>query len=437
MPDTAQSALRERLARVSSVWVLPDWEWYSRAIMESLFTAAFFAANRARLRKLVGDDLIVLTANGLMQRSQDTTFPFRQDSNFWYLTGIDEPDLVLVMDGDKEYLIVPDRDAVRSVFDGVLDNKRLSVCSGIKRVMPAKAGWQQLNKRLRLVKQVATLAAPPAYVERLDFYSNPARAALAQKLTAVNPQLKLLDLRDHLKHLRMIKQPAELKALQRAIDLTVTGFQTIQSQLASLSHEYQVEAALTHHFRSQGSDHGYEPIVAGGLRACTLHYVTNSAALDSSELLLIDVGAEVEHYTADITRTWPLKRPTKRQVAVLTATQAVQDYALGLLKPGVELKAYEKQVSEFMGQQLRELGLIKVADKRSIRRYFPHATSHFLGLDAHDVGDYEAPLQANTVLTVEPGIYIPEEGIGVRIEDDVLITKTGHRVLSAGLPTQL
>jgi Xaa-Pro aminopeptidase len=145
----------------------------------------------------------------------------------------------------------------------------------------------------------------------------------------------------------------------------------------------------------------------------------------------------VENYAADITRTYALGVPSKRQQQVSEAVQDVQKFALKLLKPGTSLRDYEQKVEELMGEKLLELGLIKTAEQRNIRRYYPHSTSHFLGLDVHDVGNYEQPLAAGMVLTVEPGIYIPEEKIGVRIEDDVLITKNGVEVLSKKLPPTL
>jgi Xaa-Pro aminopeptidase len=153
-------------------------------------------------------------------------------------------------------------------------------------------------------------------------------------------------------------------------------------------------------------------------------------------LLLIDVGAEFNHYAADITRTIAVSdKVSKRQRQVYESVHDVQQFAFGLLKEGLELRSYEEQIEHYMGEQLRVLGLISTIDKESVRKYYPHSTSHFLGLDPHDVGDYTLPLQENMVITVEPGIYIPEEGIGVRIEDDVVITKESYRNLSDNLPT--
>lgn len=403
--------------------------------MYRYFSREFFVSNRARLRELfVGTAPIVITANGVLQRNSDGTFPFKQDSSFWYLTGIDQPDVILVMDKGKEYLIMPPQQDYLDVFHGGNDPSALRKVSGIKTVYKNEDGWKQLNNRLKKVKHIATLAATPAYVEELGFYANPARATLIDRLKEGNQEAELLDLRPQLGLMRVIKQPAELRAIQQAINITIKGIKYVQKR--HYYHEYQVEAELSHQFRKAGAQgHGFNPIVSAGERACVLHQEANNGEIDSRDLLTVDVGAEVEHYSADITRTFsPGKNPTKRQKAVHAAVEAVQDYAFSLLKPGVLIKENEVKIEQYMGEKLRELGLIKTIDHDNVRKYFPHATSHFLGLDAHDSGDYRRPLEAGMVITVEPGIYIPEEGLGVRIEDDVLITRQGYKNLSARLP---
>jgi Xaa-Pro aminopeptidase len=404
----------------------------------SYFTSEFFAANRQRLRELfTGTAPIVLTANGLLQRSGDTTYFFRQDSSFWYFTGIEEPDIILVMDKGKEYLIVPGRTDTRSIFDGSINTEALSSRSGITEILDETAGWKQLGTRLKKVQYVATLSPSPMYIKSHGFYPNPARKRLVKQLKEHNAMLELLDLRQHVIRMRMIKQPPELVAIQAAIDLTGQTLKKLPRKLPTWSHEYEVEAFISQEFRTHQAAHAFQPIVASGRNACTLHYITNNAPLGPKDLLLIDVGAEVEHYAADITRTLALSRPTKRQQQVIDTVIEVQDFACGLLKPGITLHEYERQVEHYMGEKLRALGLIKVIEHAEVRRYYPHATSHFLGLDVHDIGDYERPLELGMVLTVEPGIYIPEEGIGVRIEDNVLIAARGSKILSRKLPRVL
>ncbi len=405
--------------------------------MNSYFTSSFFAANRAALKRLVETDgPIVIAANGLLQRGGDSTFPFAQDANFWYLTGIDEPDIILVMDGQLEYLIVPERSDSRQAFDGTIDDQALSTRSGIVDIYTSQAGWKLLGGRLAKTKQVATVAPAQAYIDQFGFYTNPARASLADKARAYTYNLKSQDIGLQLARLRMVKQPNELQAIQAAIDITLATIRDVSKpiRLTKYNHEYEIEADISRGFRRRGaSGHAFEPIVASGANAVTLHNIANNGQLAAKDLLIMDVGAEVEHYAADITRTISLSKATKRQKAVHAAVYDVQQYALSLLRPGLILHDYETQIEQYMGEKLRSLGLIKTISHEAVRHYYPHATSHFLGLNVHDAGDYELPLQPGVVLTVEPGIYIPEEGIGIRIEDDVLITTTLPKVLSARL----
>ncbi|HEX7632878.1 MAG TPA: Xaa-Pro aminopeptidase [Candidatus Saccharimonadales bacterium] len=409
--------------------------------MESHFTSDFFAGNRQRLRELfTGTAPIVIAANGLLQRGADSSYAFSQDANFWYLTGIDEPDLVLVMDKDKEYLIVPARSASREAFDGAIATEALTRRSGIQTVYDDKAGWDALGARINKVKHIATIAAPPAYVEHFGLHTNPGRTVLVARIKAQKPEIELLDLTPHLVRLRMIKQTPELAAIQAAIDITAKSMKDAfrSSKMTKYAHEYELEAEITKGFRSRGATgHAFEPIVASGERACTLHNVANNGAFAANELVVVDVGAEVEHYAADITRTKSLGSASRRQQMVHAAVSDAQQFAFGLLKPGVLLREYEHEVALFLGEKLRELGLIKTISDEAIREYCPHAVSHFLGLNVHDAGEYDRPLEPGTVITVEPGIYIAKEGIGVRIEDDVLITEKGIKILTKHLPRDL
>lgn len=407
--------------------------------MEGEFTADFFSRNRERLRTLfTGTAPIILTANGQMQRNGDVTYPFRQDSSFWYLTGIEEPDAILVMDKNKEYIILGEREEWRDTFDGAVSTEKLSHISGIADIMTEKSGWKQLNHRLKKVQHVATLSAPSAYVDHYNFYANPARARLIARIKeAAGEELELLDLRQHLARMRSIKQPIELDAIRYAIGLTEEAIQQVYKKRQKYGHTYEIDAEITGHFLKHGAKHGFPSIVATGAEACTVHHMENTAPVDQNGLLLLDISAEVHNYAADISRTYAINEPTKRQQAVYEAVHEVYDFASGLLRPGVKIRDYEKQVEDYMGEKLRELGLIKLIEKEEVRKFFPHLTSHHLGLDTHDVSDPDVPLEPGMVLTVEPGIYIPAEGIGVRIEDDVLITETGIEVLSAKLPLSL
>jgi len=408
--------------------------------MEGDFNAEFFRANRARLRELfTGRAPIVITGSSQVQQSADTAYPFTQDKNFWYLTGIDVADAVLVMEPEKEYIILPPRSSVQDTFDGAFDASVFEEISGVRSVHDSEAGWKILDARLKKVKHVATLSPLPAYLDVYGMFTNPARRVLARRMRSVNPELELLDIRDHVARLRSIKQPVELEAIQSAIMLTAKAIEkyTTAKKLEVYRFAYELEADIRQLFAKSGSDHAFSPIISSGKQSCVLHSVDLKHSLGEGELVQLDIGASFHGYAADISRARASGEPSKRQQAIHAAVLEVQSYALGLLKPGVLLRDYEQKVEQFMGEKLRELLLIKTISSEAVREYFPHATSHFLGLDTHDVGDYDRPLEPGMVITCEPGIYVPAEGIGVRIEDDILITATGNENLSSSLTRDL
>jgi len=408
--------------------------------MSDIFTSDFFVGNRARLRQSLKNDApIVITAHVSLQKASDEAYPFHQDRSFWYLTGIDEAGVILVVDQDDEYIIMPERDAVQDLFDGSFGTEELRQASGVATVLPSIEGWERLTARLKRSKQVATLKPGPKFIDVLSLYTNPARSLLVRKLKTLQPNIEFIDLRPNLMRMRMFKQEPEVKAIKRAVDITVASIEdaTVEAKLGAYKHEYEMEAEFAYGIRKRGAaGHAFDPIVAGGKNACTIHYMENNAPLHNNQLIVMDVGAQVDHYAADITRTVAKGKPTARQRAVVEAVDDVLAYGLSQLKPGTSFAACEQNVRRYMGKKLRELGLIKNLDEASIRTYYPHAP-HYLGLDVHDVGDAHVPLEPGMVLTCEPGIYIPEEGIGVRIEEDILITENGHKNLSASLPRTL
>lgn len=403
--------------------------------MKKLFNATFFQQNRQRLLDDLSDDcLVVLTAGGLQQRSTDTTHPFQQDGSFWYFCGVDEPNVLLVFGAKASYLIVPELSAAREAFDGAIDPEALKAYSGVDEVLSITDGWERLKKQIKSLQHVATLQPPDAYIEQLGMYTNPARTQLFERLKAITPKLKTTDLRTIVGRMRMVKQPAEQAAIRQAISITLAGIDKVQQCFENRKYEteLEIELDLTKAFyQNGGTGHSFDPIVAGGLKAATIHPTGNYQTVDYNRGMLLDVGAYYQHYAADISRTI-VPAGHKRYQTVYEAVQAVAAQAMDYLKPGVMMREYEQAVEGYMGEQLRRLGLIKKLDRADIRRYFPHATSHFLGIDVHDTGDYELPLSEGVVLAVEPGIYIPEEGIGVRIEDNVLITAKGCLNLSSG-----
>ncbi len=395
---------------------------------------SFFVHNRATLRARCKQFLpLIIAGNGLMQRTSDTTYPFSQDSNMWYLTGLDIPDLVLVITEDEDYVIVPERSEVRMAFDGMPDDAFIAVRSGIAHILGDGKGWERTHGLLTNAKRAGYLKPMLPYESAHGFYANPARRRVAEKIRRRNPHIGLEDIRPVLAAMRCIKQPEELACLEAAVGITkgtIAEF-TSSEGYSAVQHEYEIEAAITHGFRQRGATgHAYNPIIAAGKNATTLHYDKNQAPITGNELIVADVGAQVEHYAADITRTLSLRTPSKRQQAVYGAVAEIQQQVMQLFKPGAYLRDIEHATIQLIGRHLHKLGILELdANEKAIRHYYPHSVSHFLGLDVHDVGDYNQPLAPHMVLTCEPGIYIPEEGIGVRIEDDLVITDHSHRVL--------
>lgn len=392
---------------------------------------SFFTNNRRALqRQLDLDELIVITAQSLLQRSGDTVYQFRQDSNFYYLTGIEEPDVVLVVCGVEEFLILPKRSKAEELFGGSIDCDEIAKISGVVTIYNHAEGWDRYKKLQKGRKKVYTLQAAPTKVVGVDaFFTNSARRALIQKLKRFTPGITTVDIRSELVRLRQLKQPEEVAMIQRAIDITKLGLDTVRPLITAGANEREFEAEINKVFTANGAPHAYQPIIAGGPRATTLHYGKNNQPLGKRELCLFDVGAEYGCYAADITRVYG-RQMTERQRAVTDAVKRVQDEAIAYLKTGILWKDYGMYVEERMGETLVALGLLQKPTRESIRRYFGHGISHSLGLDVHDVCEYQT-IEEHMVITVEPGIYIPEEGIGVRIEDDILITKDGAKNLSA------
>jgi Xaa-Pro aminopeptidase len=395
----------------------------------------FFAGNRERVYDELKGGVLAMSAYTAMQRGNDMAAPFEQEANFWYLTGIDHADWWLFMDAKRRrsWLVAPTIAEHHQIFDGSLSFDQAKEISGIHDIIDRQEADNWLRQAARTHQLVYTVDVPP-HADMFDFVLNPAPKELKEKLERIFA--KVTDFRSDLAKIRAIKQPAEIDALQSAIDLTVKSFADVRKKISSYKYEYEVEADFNYDFRKTGaSGHAYDPIVAAGANACTLHYVDNSAKLKKSDLLLIDIGARKNGYAADITRTYALSLPTKRQLAVHDAVRNAQKEIIEFIKPHLSVEEYQQKVDAVMQNALIGLGLIKNAEDPLYRKYFPHSIGHGLGIDVHDALGQPRMLMPGMVMTVEPGIYIPEEGIGVRIEDDILITETGHKNMSAKLST--
>ena len=405
--------------------------------MKRLTTPEFFAGNRTRVMELLEGGVLVATAYSAMQSSNDNASKFEQEGNFWYLTGIERPDWWLIIDSSRGrcWLVTPDVDPMHALFDGSLGAAEATRISGIDEVITRAQADDLLQQTARQHRLVHTIGQPER-ADTFDFVLNPAQREMYERLSRAFVGVQ--DFRAKVTKLRAIKQPVEIKAIETAITITTAALTSVHDMITSYKFEYEVEADLNKAFRVSGAQgHAYDPIVAAGLNACTLHYIENNAQLKKRSLILLDVGAQVEHYAADITRTYAYYEPTARQREVHGAVQAAHQDIIKLIKPGLPIAEYSDQVDMRMKQALIELGLLTSHSDEKYRHYFPHAISHGLGIDVHDSLGAPKYLEAGMVLTVEPGIYIPEEAIGVRIEDDILVTEKSHRNLSKKLSTDL
>ncbi len=395
----------------------------------------FFSNNRQKLYDEVGGSALAVSAYSKMQKSLDIAHSFEQESNFWYLTGINEPDWWLIADGTrrKAWLVSPQVNKERRLFDGGLTNEEASKKSGISDIVDRDEAVILLRQLARNHGLVYTVDQPP-HIERFGFSLNPAPRELKELLERTFNGVQ--DCRKYLAKLRAIKQPIEIEQIKHAIKITGTAFDKVRQNLAKYKYEYEIEARFSYEFRRNGADgHAYDPIIASGQNACVLHYNSNQNKLKKPNFILMDVAARYHHYSADITRTLALGKLTKRQMEVHRAVQMALDKIVGLCRPGTKLADYQLKADHVMEQALVQLGLIEEGDNDAFYKYFPHAISHGLGIDTHDSFGGLDEFKPGMVLTVEPGIYIPDEQLGVRIENDVYITNSQPVNLSAQLST--
>lgn len=419
---------------------------------------AEYAERRQRLMAALGpDDVVVLAGAGEALRNRDVHYRFRQHSDFWYLTGFTEPDAVMVLTpGRREgafALFVRPRNPERETWDG-----RRAGPEGAIRDYGADQAFdiaefdqrlpQLLNDRERIH---CTLGEVPAFDARLSTAVRHLREASRRGGAAPTA---FVALEETLHEQRLIKREPEAAWLRHACRVSAAAHVQAMRCAAPGLREYQVMAEIEHVFARAGMEPGYGSIVAGGENACILHYVENDAVLRDGELLLIDAGGEYRGYTADITRTFPVNgRFSAPQQALYELVLAAQHAAIAEMRPGVEASRPHTAAVQVLTGGLRDLGLLhgdpaELIETEAYRRFYMHGTGHWLGMDVHDVGRYKVggrsrPFQPGMVMTVEPGLYVAPGsegvdarylGIGIRIEDDILITAEGHEVLTAGVP---
>ncbi|MCB5247769.1 MAG: Xaa-Pro aminopeptidase [Candidatus Cloacimonetes bacterium] len=396
-------------------------------------TAEITAPRRERLAELLSDgENLIVFAN-----SQGKLQKFSQDKNFLYLTGLNHPELIYVAGkfGGRfnDMLFIERSDPERIVWEGEkLSPEEATRISGIKRVRYLDEFYTTLSAMCPMMKVIhanlgfAALNQPPTLAMHM-----------LQPVRDRHPQIEIRQLNDLIAPLRKLKDAWEIQQLQKAIDVTGQGILDIMGSARPGMMEYQLEATLFYRMQDSGlHTWGFAPIIAAGINAATLHYDKNNCQIGKNELVLMDVGADCNGYSADITRCFPIgTKFTARQKQIYQAVLDAQKKVIASVKPGIKLSELNEITKKGLAQAAISLGLIDSEDQ--IGRYYMHGVSHFLGLDTHDLGGREAALEAGNVITVEPGLYIPEERIGVRIEDDVLVTKTGHKVLSAKIPKEI
>ncbi|MES2630451.1 MAG: aminopeptidase P N-terminal domain-containing protein [Patescibacteria group bacterium] len=380
--------------------------------------------------KLEGYPLII-SGNELVQLSGDQETPFCQEASFFWLTNIDEPGWQLILDDKDAWLVSPTKSEIEEIFNGSSDFEDIRMNSGIDTIISQKESESIIENLHSKYEAVYTV---DPIVDAHHMVPNPTRAALIDQLR--NSFKEVRDVQPIFYKLRAIKSEDEIKNIQKAIDVSIGAFNKVKENIDTYNYEYEIEADFSYAFRHEGAQgHAYEPIVASGRHACTLHYNKNNEAVEKNALVLLDIGARWNGYAADITRTYAVGEVSEREKAVHAAVERAHYEIISLLKPELGVKEYHEKVDEIMKRELKELGLLNKPD--DYRTYFPHAVSHGLGIDVHDPLGMPKTFKPGMVLTVEPGIYIPEEGIGVRIEDNILITETGHKNLSETLSTSL
>lgn len=410
-----------------------------------------FVSNRDAFRKLIKPgSLAIIQSNDQMPYSSDQFFPFRQHPDFFYLTGIDQEKSILMVFPDSP------NPALREVLFLLETNEHIAVWEGHKYTKDEAVAASGIETVQWLSSFEAMLKEAMAYAENvyLGTLENPRYGGEAnyRNLRFVNDLQSRYPLHNYMRatplitRLRLTKSEVELDTMKKAIAITAGAIQRAMKFVKPGVAEYEIEAEIIHEYISKrATGHSFYPIVASGGSACVLHYIENNRICKDGDLLLVDTGAEYANYAGDITRTFPVNgRFTPRQKEVYNACLRVMKEARAMLVTGTHIDAYHKEVCKVMESELIGLGLITKADienqdpsSPAFKKYFPHGTSHFMGLDVHDEGHRFEPFRPGMVLSCEPGIYIQKEGIGIRIENDILITEKGPVDLTADVPVEV
>ena len=402
-------------------------------------SSKLYAKNRNRfVKEMKNGGLAVFNSNDIYPISSDSTLPFAQHRDIFYLSGIDQEESILLLFPDapepehREILFLKKTDDLIAIWEGQkLTKENATALSGIQTVYWLESFEKQFNALASKAQlfYFNTNEHPRAKIEtqtREDRFIKWAKAKFPNHPTAKSNLI--------LQRLRSVKDLEEIGQIQKAVNISEKGFRRVLPFIKPGIWEYEIEAEFAHEFlKNRSKGFAYTPIIASGKNSNVLHYIENNTQCQAGDLILMDVGAEFGNYASDLTRTVPVSgKFNPRQRSVYEAVLRVENAAISLLKPGVLIKEYQQEVGKVMTDELMKLGLLdqktlvnQDPDKPAYKKYFMHGTSHHLGLDTHDYGPMDAPLQAHMVLTVEPGIYIPEEGFGIRIEDNIAVVDDG------------
>jgi Xaa-Pro aminopeptidase len=404
--------------------------------------------NRARfIKKMKPNSIAIFPSNLNLPENGDAQYAFRPNSDILWLSGIRQEKTMVVLYPDnpdvnaREILVLLRPNEHLEKWEGhKLRKEEATAISGIKNVQWSDTFDAQLHV---MMHQADVVYLNSNENDRLDLSIPRLDLAYVTKIKEQYPLHQYERAAKITRELRAIKTKEEIAVTQEAVDITEKAFRRVMQFIKPGVMEYEIEAEITHEFlRNRATRHAYGNIIASGDRARILHYVENNQVCKNGELILMDFGAEYGNYCADMTRTIPVNgKFTKRQKDVYNACLAVHNYAKSILKPGISILAYTAKVNVYMEQQLVNLGLISKADIKNqdpanpaYRKYFYHGVTHHLGIDVHDIGTKHLPIKEGMLFTVEPGIYIEEEQMGIRIENNIWITKTGHVDLFQNIP---
>jgi Xaa-Pro aminopeptidase len=398
-----------------------------------------FIRNRKNFSaKMKSAALAVFNSNDIYPISADSSMPFEQHRDIFHLSGVDQEESILVIspssknEAHREVLFLKETNEHIAVWEGAkLDKKQAFEVSGIKTVY-----WLDQFERIfkEMMAEVDVIYLNTNEHLRADTTVQTREDRFIKRIKKEYPGHQVHKSAPIMHRIRSIKHPVEVKLMQQACDITKMGIERLLEFIKPGVWEYEIEAELIHEFvRNRSRGFAYTPIVASGKNACVLHYIENNAQCMDGDVILLDVGAEYANYASDLTRSIPVSgRFTQRQREVYDSVLHVKREAEKLLVPGTMLKDYHTEVGKLMESELLKLKLIDQTDIKNqnpdwpaFKKYFMHGTSHFIGLDTHDVGLWNEPIQAGMAFTCEPGIYIPEEGLGIRLEDDLVVQESG------------